>query len=336
MTDLCIFFGTKTVPLTENIKLQPLKTKKKRKSCETPPEELIVALFLLNTSNIHLILCDETLLRCKIKELIDLGKLICKDNLEGYITNVLKQGNESVKYLKLCEKMGELRQNIKRIIIAGKKQNELIPELDKIHEHVKHKAKAIKSDLYIENQNGKFIGVSIKKDQKCQDTNFSVLKFFDDKEIKKNFIDAKSLLMNPLGITPFTYKKHIHRDDVNKLLLPRNNALWEFLRRNIDENSVNIGKQILGYIYGITLPYPMIKFNGTEICTYLNEKLDETHITFEEHEPFYKQNKNTENRNTAKMFYLLKYKDDHYRVEVRFKGDHGKGTSPQFLAYNLK
>ena len=67
-----------------------------------------------------------------------------------------------------------------------------------------------------------------------------------------------------------------------------------------------------------------------------NEKIDSSLIRFEEHEPFYKTMKNEKDRNTAKMFYIMEYKGDRYRVEIRFKGNHAKGTSPQFMAYSLK
>ena len=307
-----------------------------RKSCETPPEELIVALFLLLGTHASSLLCVESLLRNKIQELFNAGTLICKDNLDGYIANVINQGRKSIAYLKLCEKLNDLRQNTKRIIIAGKKQMDLIPELNIMHESVKNKAKTIKSDLYIETLDGKFIGVSIKQNGKCQDTNFSVLTFFKDKDAKQTFIKAKTQMMEPLGITAHTYKKYDHRGAVNKLLLNRNNPLWEFIRNKINENPIEIGKQILEHIYGVALPYPIIKFSGKELRIYPNEKIDPTLVRFEEHEPFYKNTKNTKDRNTAKMFYLLEYKEDRYRVEVRFKGNHGKGTSPQFLAYNLK
>lgn len=307
---------------------------KSRKSCETPPEELIVALYLLFGLSIAAILCDETSLRSKIQEAMDSGKLICKDNLNGYITNVIEQGKKSIDYLNLCVKMDNLRLNTQQIIIAGKIQTSITQELDAIHKLFENKAKTIKSDLYIKDLSGQFIGLSVKKNKECQDTNFSVMSFFD-KEANNGFITAKTDMMKPLGITPFTYVKDEHRDVVNKILLERNNVLWEFFRRKISENPY-IGKGILQFIYGTKLPYPVLKFCGSELIKYSKEEIIENTVTFEEHESFYSQKTNGKTRNTAKMFYLLEYKGDKYRVEIRFKGNHGKGTSPQFLAYNLK
>lgn len=309
---------------------------KSRKSCETPPEELIVALYLLFGISVSVILCDETSLTSKIKEAIDVGKLICKDNLDGYISNVISQGKKSIDYLKSCEKMNHLRQNTQQIIIAGKKQCDLIPELNAIHKSLENKAKTIKSDLYIKDLNDQFIGISVKKNGKCPDTNFSVMSFFD-KEAKEGFIMAKTEMMKPIEITPFTYIKNEHRDDVNKLLLERNNPLWQFFKKNINECSPsNMGKQILECIFGTLLPYPIMKFCGSDLIEYSKEDIIEESVKFEEHEPFYSQKNNGKTRNTAKMFYILEYKGTKYRVEIRFKGNHGKGTSPQFLAYSLK
>lgn len=307
---------------------------KSRKSCETPPEELIVPLYLLFGPLDEAILCDETLLRSKIQEAIDDGILICKDNLNGYISNVIEQGEKSKEYLKLCQKMDHLRQDIEQVIIAGKKQCDLTPELDDIHKLVENKAKTIKSDVYIKYTNNKIKGLSIKKNKYCQDTNFSVMSFFDNKA-KEIFITAKTKMMKSIEITPFTYVKDEHRDAVNELLLNRNNDLWEFFRSKIAE-SPYIGKEILQSIYGTKLPYPIIKFSGSEMRTYSKEDIEESSIKFEECEQFYNQIKNGKTRNTAKMFYLLEYKGDKYRVEIRFKGNHGKRTSPQFLAYSLK
>jgi hypothetical protein len=315
--------------------IRKLLNPKSRKSCETPPEELIVAMYLLFGLSVATILCDETSLRSKIQEAMDSGELVCKDNLNGYISNVIEQGNKSIDYLKLCEKMDSLRKNTRQVIIAGKIQTSIIPELDAIHKSFENKAKTIKSDLYIKDFNGDFIGFSIKKDKKCQDTNFSVMSFFDH-EAKDRFIMAKTEMMKSTGITPFTYVKDDHRDAVNRLLLDRKNVLWEFFRSKIAENPLYIGKRILQFIYGTKLPYPIMKFNGSELLEYSKDNIREESVIFEEHEPFYGKIKNGKARNTAKMFYLLKYDQDTYRVEIRFKGNHGKGTSPQFLAYSLK
>lgn len=288
--------------------------KKKRSDCENNCYELIVAYFY---DNQNLQSADELL------EYIPVN-IQCNE-LDKYKSNLVhnKKNEYYAYYVSLKEKNSISCENIRNIYLAGKcyKKYPNIVELNK-----NYNKKQTKGDIYIEYANNQYVAISVKQSKACTDTNYSVYKFFNDKD-RVVLINSFDQLLHQNGNRDKKSKRD--RDDINKLLYRRDNIYFNQLKLMIEKNKNTIVTELYRDLYCIDLSYDIYKFNKNDFYS-IKKHVDVDTLIFEEYTEYYKT-KNNKDRKCAKMFYKLIVGSDVYRVEIRWKGNHS--ASPQFLCY---
>ena len=251
-------------------------------------------------------------------------KIVCND-LQKYKNNLKKSkknNNYYDYYLSLKQSTIELI-DIETIYLVGKSfsKYEDIKNLNKNYD-----VKETKSDIYIKIKNGSYIGISIKQDNKCCETNYSVYKFFtkvQQENLKTTFND----ILDANGIKDKNSKHN--RIKINTIFYNRDNIYFNLLKEMIELNKNKIIKDLLKYLYSNEVNYDIYKFNGSQFYK-INGINNFDNVIFSECDDFYKD-KNGNQRKCAKMFYKLMVNNDIYRVEIRWKGNFS--ASPQFLCY---
>ncbi len=126
------------------------------------------------------------------------------------------------------------------------------------------------------------MGVSVKQNNKCPITNYSVYNFLnnDRKTLKEIFIG----LLKDNNITCITKE---NRPKINKIFYNRNNTYFNELARLINENKENIKDELAKFInlYCDKLMYDTYEFDGNKFIK-LNENISS--IIFEELQEYYK------------------------------------------------
>ena len=177
--------------------------------------------------------------------------------------------------------------------------------------------------------NNQYVGLSIKQSSDCTKSNFSVEKMakesgadIDLSKTRRNYLEKEGYI---------TFKKE-ERAKVNALFyrINVNNEYWDAVRKLIKEKNDYIKTQIVSCLYPTDVPYPLYEFDGDHL---INLKVDIENVVFEEHEPFY-LTKNGKIRNAAKLFYRLSVNNEHFRVEIRWKGNIHT-ASPQYLVHKI-
>lgn len=255
---------------------------------------------------------------------------------------------------------GFFSEGIARVILAGKCCKN--PEILKLNQGLDRKDS--KADIYVVLNNGETVGISIKSTSKDPKTNFSVDSVLSRfvlygngcgghivlskqeniqilKEVRHNILKKAGL-----HLTAEEQKKMRenrpelvkYRKAVNALFYVPN-MLFNKYRELFEENEREIIKILIGYIYSLDVPYPMMEIDdqGIKHLQQNGNNIQYDLCSFREHEPYY-LTKTGNRRNCAKMFYQLIVNGQHmetekYRVEIRWKGDI-QNASPQFIAYN--
>jgi len=311
-----------------------------RKSTDNNAYELAYALAFIYENE-----KAETIKEKKYSEVInqDVGIEISEHEFDNYMKDLQTRPNREVNsYLENTRKMfkDKIDKKVKKVYIEGKKlKTRKLIDLNKDND-----LKEAKADAYVELEDGKIIGVSIKQDKKCTKSNFSVEKMLseivNDKMMGKALSDARQTVIKNAGLeseakklklktTTEEEKKNI-RSQLNDLFRPSNeNIYWQKVKEEIEKNNQEIANRIVRNLFPRNLGYELFEFDGSDF-----NRLDydaELVITLHE-KSRYGKTKKGEERNAAKLFYQLKVDGKKYRVEIRFKGDIWS-SSAQFLAH---
>ena len=294
---------------------------KKRKNVENNGYELIVAL-CLSDENIR---TKEDCMNVLYEYFCKKVKGCSEEDFNKYKEDIEKRKDNDInKYIsKFVNEFQE--KNIKineitEIYLEGK--NETSPKIKELNRG--QDIKNCKADVYFELIDKTIIGVSIKQDNKCTKSNYSVEKILDSiKEKEKgNLSNLRKKLLETTGFKEFEKDK---RKDVNTLFYDSNNEYWKEMKQEINEYNEIIKKRLIEYLYPVNLSYDIWEFDGEKIE---NLKINIDNSTFKEHEPYYYTKKGIR-RKAAKLFYQLIIDNKKYRVEIRWKGNI-HGSSPQF------
>ena len=250
--------------------------------------------------------------------------LICVD-LHKYQNNI-KYINKK-KYYDYYKKLQNVNtlscDNIKSIFIINKsfaKYNELINCNKNVNK------KQTKGDIYIKYNNEKIIAITVKQDNKCTETNYSIYKFFNKLEIS-GLHDMFNKLLEDNG--KLIKNNKLNRELINKILYTRNNIYFNELKLIIENNKIKIKNELVNDLLSNNLEYDIYKFNG-DIFSNIKKDISNINIVFEECDDFYKTLSGV-TRQCAKMFYKLFIDNLVYRVEIRWKGNFT--AAPQFMCY---
>ena len=250
--------------------------------------------------------------------------LICVD-LHKYQNNI-KYINKK-KYYDYYKKLQNVNtlscDNIKSIFIINKsfaKYNELINCNKNVNK------KQTKGDIYIKYNNEKIIAITVKQDNKCTETNYSIYKFFNKLEIS-GLHDMFNKLLEDNG--KLIKNNKLNRELINKILYTRNNIYFNELKLIIENNKIKIKNELVNDLLSNNLEYDIYKFNG-DIFSNIKKDISNINIVFEECDDFYKTLSGV-TRQCAKMFYKLVIDNLVYRVEIRWKGNFT--AAPQFMCY---
>lgn len=254
-------------------------------------------------------------------------------------TNSPKELEEYIKDLKSKPKLIEhfletfrvktkpLNWKVSQVYLTGKTNR--IEEIEELNREVPNAKRNAKADVYFKMTNGKFIGISVKQDEKATKSNASVEKLLGDegiilKEIRQEWGREQGFLEKPEK----EEDKKAFRKKFNPLFYDRNNVYWSQLRSSLNENP-DISQELALMLYSHNIPYPMFEFDGQELKNLNSISIEETRLV--EYEPYYLTKKGKP-RQAAKLFYRLSVGKDNYKVEIRFKGDFN--VSPQFHIHN--
>ena len=273
----------------------------------------------------------------------EIGIEISENEFNNYMKDLNTRTNKNVdSYLTNARNKFEnkIGKKVKKIYIEGKKlKTTKLIELNKDTDLTE-----VKADAYVELEDNSIIGVSIKQDNKCTKSNFSVEKMISeiiqDKTMSKALSDARQTVIRNAGLEEDAKKlkikstsseeKEVIRGKLNNLFRPSNqNIYWENLREEIRKNNQEIANRIVRNLFPRNLGYELYEFDGSDF-----DRLDydkELTITFKEYER-YGKTKSGQERTAAKLFYQLKVEGKKYRVEIRFKGDIWSSSS-QFQAH---
>ena len=315
------------VVLNETVVTKPIKVIKKRATVEYNGMELLVAILICDvniTNSIELLAKMDEMQNETDINVISFNK---PDDFKNYVDDIRKKISITNEYITNFRTLTTNFKfdNITRIYISGKKNDHLkIQELNKLVEK-----KSAKSDIYVEYTDGQIVGISVKQSKDATKSNYSIHKLISadaDKQltnIKKNYLKENGFLQ---------FDK-LKRDEVNALFYPQNktNPYWHGLKQEITNNNTEIIKYLVEPLFCSNVPYDVYEFDGTSFSK-LNNIIDISAVTFEEHLPYYLK-KTNEERKTAKLFYRLVVGDKIFRVEVRWKGNI-YNASPQFQIHN--
>lgn len=252
------------------------------------------------------------------------------NDVYGYINDICKKEktqiiNKFISNYKTSKDIDNIfdfkKDDIDCVFISGKTNKHT--EINELNKNI-NKLEA-KSDVYIKLNNGKFVGISVKQSRDATKSNYSVQKMLG-KENDKLLTNIRKSFLNSNGFTGLDKSR---REEMNKLFYNSvyPNPYWSKLRELILENKPMIVEKLVTSLYSSNVDYDMYEFNGSSFVK-LNKKLDYSNVLFDEHEPYYFDNKG-EKRNAAKLFYRLVIEEKKYRVEIRWKGDI-YNSSPQF------
>lgn len=171
--------------------------------------------------------------------------------------------------------------------------------------------KTAKGDIWLEMEDGRLMGISIKATTNATKTNFSVESMMEKdtgnrvKRIRKEFLTENG------------FPKHLNenRNQVNALFYDRNNPYFSAIREviSLDENIPN---QLMKHLFCLDCPVKIWEFDGVSLKQLGPDSA--RFISFTENESLY-------TGGCAKMFYKLVVEEGgvlkNYRVEIRGKGN---------------
>lgn len=300
---------------------------KTRTSTEHNGMELTIAMVLLYRIND----CDELINilynMIKYEETFDDKlKFNNENDFYEYIIDIVKKEKYINEYIENFKKMiGSFScftlENIEYIYVSGKINKH--SEIDELNNGL-CKLEA-KSDVYIKQKNGEFIGLSVKQSKAATKSNYSVQKILKE-ETNKLLTEIKKKYLFEQGFPRFNKSD---REKVNALFYPENeeNPYMRKLKEEIEKNKQMICNFLVEKLYCSNVTYDVYEFDGKQLNKLMKPN-DNLNVTFEEYLPYYFDN-NGEKRKAAKLFYRLTCGYKIYRVEVRWKGNINN-ASPQF------
>ncbi len=313
-----------TSNITENVQLA--KPKCSRKGVEYNAFELVFAVCILDFSiknKSEILNIDYDTLTNKLKGCSQVAFEKYKDDLKTRTNKVVDA---------YIEKIHESRQfvtnlEIQFVYLEGKLLHS--PELKELNKGIDNKK--AKSDVYIKTTDGTYIGFSIKQDNKCTKTNYSVEKILGNfildkklqKEYKKQFLDARTnTLFDGIGSKTVPREKRKMANSLFYNSLGNDNLYWSLIRTEIYKHNDEIKQILVNSMFPTGLPYDIYEFDGNEMAK-LNVDSDMNSARFEEYIPYYYKKNDITNprRREAKMYYQLRVNDKKYRIELRWKGD---------------
>jgi len=355
-----------------------LSKKEKRKNADYQWSEFVIFLILYyhskinkknlrNESNIHKIPDISILLTIYNNEKENICKL--NEHIEKFIEDLKKQKKEGVKeYIQnfysefdFCEKYSIFKvlettdNKIKNVYLTGKS----IKIIKNINQSLYSKISGLqekdrKGDVFVELNNGEHIGISIKKDKKCQFTNWSIDKImlnvsdktdkFVFKKIRKDVLDS---------ICDYdTRRKNSSEENrrITKNLMYEKDKRMDLWKEKFDTfitskyPNIFISKIIDGISQVNNLPFKLFTYNGeklidnSKIKNFLEKSkisIIRDYLNFDKKK--YNNIKTHFSENAAKMWYFIKVNNEiKYRFEVRSKGgQRGWDNSPQILIFNI-
>lgn len=300
---------------------------KTRNSTEHNGMELVIAVVLLYRINNYDELINILLNMIKDKKSYeDKLKFNNENDFREYINDIGKKKKLINDYIENLIKSIDLLscflpENIEYIYISGKINKH--SEIDELNNGL-CKLEA-KSDVYIKQKNGEFIGLSVKQSKAATKSNYSVQKILG-KETDKLLTEIKKDYLTERGFPKFN---KLDREKVNALFYPENkeNPYMSKLKEEIEKNKQMICNFLVEKLYCSNVNYDVYEFDGIQLNKLIKLN-DNSDITFGEYIPYY-YDKSGEERKAAKLFYRLTCSDKIYRVEVRWKGNI-HNASPQF------
>ena len=303
---------------------QPIYIPKTRSSTEHNGMELVVAIVLLYRINNY---CELLVILLNMREDKKSYEGKLKFNNEKdfykYFDDIVKKEkiiNDYIENFKKSIDSLSVPENIKCVYISGKINKH--SEIDVLNNGL-CKLEA-KSDVYIEQKNDEFKGLSVKQSRAATKSNYSVQKILGNKD--KSLTEIKKQYLIEQGFPKFNKSD---REKVNALFYPENtdNPYMIKLKEEIEKNKQIICNFLVEKLYCSNVSYDVYEFDGIQLNK-LMKGSDKLLVTFEEHIPYY-YGKSGEKRRAAKLFYRLTCSSKIYRVEVRWKGNI-HNASPQF------
>ena len=253
-------------------------------------------------------------------------KLNKPDDLQNYVNDIGKKKQIVEPFINnlrgtLVAFLDFVPENIKRVFISGKKNRH--PEIETLNSGIDRLQ--AKADIYVQFNDDKISGISVKQSKYATKSNYSVQKMLG-KDNDSILTEIRKKYLNENGFTHFDKNQ---RHSVNELFYPekKDNVYFAKLRECISENKTEISRQLVEPLFCSNVGYDMYEYDGTNFIQ-LNRIIDTSQITFEEHLPYYYDNSGTE-RKAAKLFYRLVVEKKVFRVEIRWKGNI-YNASPQF------
>ena len=321
---------------------------------------------LRHKSNIHFIQDISILLKIYNNEKEDICKL--NKHCEKFIEDLKKQNKEVVeKYImnfyskfefckkdSIFKKLETIDKKIQNVYLTGKSilllkdaNSYLYNILSELPERDR------KGDIFVKLNNDEYCGISVKKDTKCQFTNWSIdtimSKVTDEidknvlKKIRKDVLD--DICSRDIRMKLSTKEK---RKLTNTLMYESDDRMDEY-KKLLDEfiskkyNDLFINTIIDGVSQNNKLPYKLFTYDGekavhnSEIRKSLelennNISIIRDYIGFNKKD--YNNIKTHYSETAAKMWYFIKVNDEiKYRFEIRSKGNWD--NSPQLLIHNI-
>lgn len=271
---------------------------------------------------------SNTLITSK-KELLEYlennNTILVINNKDEYIKDIVSRKEQDINnYIKqildieyLCD-----INSIDKIYVTGKSYSN-IDELSKLNNGIDRKRS--KADVFIKLKNGKFIGISIKQDNSCTKTNYSIEKFAIPIQEGKKLKETKQRFLKDMDLweeaQQLNKKECINKHDIrlriNNIFHQKHNPYWIETRTIIEQYNQLIGTELVKLLYSHDIHYPMYEFDGDKLTKLSLENIKMDTIHLEEYDlDYYHQHKNA-----AKLFYKFNINGEtKYRIEIRFKG----------------
>jgi len=301
-----------------------ISDKKIRASCENNWAEMVFAVTLLYPD-----VKTKKDVQNKLELLIH-NKFKCSggnDNIYRYFTDINKRPEKFIsEYISNIdlEKLNYL--SIKEVILSGKNINEF-PEIQKINTCKKtgklYDLKKRKSDLYIIFNDNKIIGISLKSNDNCTLTNYSIERRFSEiigKEISNNLKEIRINMLKEKFGEEYKYKKG-QRSEANKLFYDKNNEYFKKIIEIIEDHNDIFTGHLVSYVFP-KLEYDVYGYNGT-VLKDLNSLSSKIHGQSQ----MIKRENKYETETAAKIWFSL-YLDDveSWKFCIRGKNDIYKGS----------
>ena len=290
------------------------KTKVKRQNCDHNHTEILTALVLYNKEiqieDILNMVSPPPNVKCSCEDFIEYKEDLSLKWSKGMTHQ--KRIKQYLENLKDKIKNTYFQDNVEEVFVCGK--NNKYDEIDELNKNLnKNNKKDARADIYIKLKNGKFIGLSVKSNEKDALCNISVYKTFSP-EHEKQSIEIKNNFLTENGFGVFNEND---RPEINKLFKENlNNPVFNDLREKIDKYNQDIKQNLVMFLNGNNLNYDLWEYNGTELYK-LNKSFDNDDTEFYECAEYYLK-KNGQKRNAAKMFYKL-YLYTTSKIRIRYE-----------------